>query len=198
MIIGYGKHLFFLSGHTVSSCQCPWYCQSAVADLPDLSCLCQLWGLIPRLPPHPLGEFGVTACGPWQVPYAQCGCGRSSHTLWGLLGAWDSCAGGREGGRKPFPKCFLGLVPETFEHIAFVLFPPSRPLRFRRRCGISRRSSTIGTRSGSVPSAAATTSSRWWTTCRRGTRGSDTGCTAGRRCRSTRSWTPRPACPRCS
>ena len=77
----------------------------------------------------------------------------------------------------------------------------SRPVslpRSRRRCGTSPRSSTTATRSGCAPSAAGTTSSRCWTSCRRATRGSGTACTAGRRCRSTRSWTPRPACPPCS
>ena len=75
--------------------------------------------------------------------------------------------------------------------------PVSLP-RSRRRCGTSPRSSTTATRSGCAPSAAGTTSSRCWTSCRRATRGSGTACTAGRRCRSTRSWTPRPACPPCS
>lgn len=70
--------------------------------------------------------------------------------------------------------------------------------RSRRHCGTNLRSSTIATRSGCAPSAAGTMSSRCWTSCRRVTRGSGTACTAGRRCRSTRSWTPRPACPLCS
>ena len=70
--------------------------------------------------------------------------------------------------------------------------------RSRRHCGTNLRSSTIATRSGCAPSAAGTMSSRCWTSCHRATRGSGTACTAGRRCRSTRSWTPRPACPPCS
>lgn len=87
---------------------------------------------------------------------------------------------------------------ESFQNIPCVSLVSPWRCRSRRRCGTSPRSSTIGTRSGSVPSAAVTTSSRWWMTCPRATRASGTVCTAGRRCRLTRSWTPRPACPLCS
>lgn len=137
----------------------------------------------------------VRGSGPraWQVLCAPCGCAcpiTPFGASWGL--------GQTSRGQGTWQEGVPQMLSEPGSQDPSSTFLRSRPLRFRRRCDTSRRSSTIGTRSGSAPSAAATTSSRCWTSCPRATRASGTVCTAGRRCRSTRSWTPRPACPPCS
>ena len=140
-------------------------------------------------------EAGEAARGRRQALCTRCGCVCPCHPFGA---SWEprTALGGSERGQGRDTGCLRTTLCAGSWNRAngrAVSLP-----RSRRRCGTSLRSSTIATRSGCAPSAAGTTSSRCWTSCRRATRGSGTACTAGRRCRSTRSWTPRPACPLCS